>query len=53
MGISLSYPYHTFRRSCFAKRFPKRIQLPHRIRSANTATAGAATAGVGALPNAP
>jgi hypothetical protein len=33
--------------------FPKRIQLPHRIRSNSTATAGAATAGAGALPNAP
>jgi hypothetical protein len=31
----------------------KRFQLHHRIRSTSTATAGAATATVGALPNAP
>jgi hypothetical protein len=53
IDISPSYPHHTTRRSCFVKRFPKRIQLPHRIRSNSTATAGAATAGAGALPNAP
>jgi hypothetical protein len=33
--------------------FPKRIQLPHKIRSTSTATAGAATTRAGALPNAP
>jgi hypothetical protein len=31
----------------------KRIQLPRRIRSTSIATAGAATAGAGALPNGP
>jgi hypothetical protein len=46
MDISPSYSHYMARRSCFVKRFPKRIQLPHRIRSTSTATAGA-------LPNAP
>jgi hypothetical protein len=53
--ISPSYPHYTVRRSCFSKRFPKRIQLPDKIRSTSTATAGAATAGAGAgaQPNTP
>jgi hypothetical protein len=33
--------------------FLKRIHLPHRIHSTSTATARAATATTGALPNAP
>jgi hypothetical protein len=53
MDISPSYSHYMARRSCFAKRFPKRIKLPHRIRSTSTDTAGAATTTAGALPNAP
>jgi hypothetical protein len=46
------FSFYTVRRSCFAKRFPKRIQLSHRIRFTSTATAGAATARAEALRNA-
>jgi hypothetical protein len=53
MDISLSYPPYTVRRSCFAKHFLKQFQLLHRIHSTTTATAGAITISLRALPHTP